>query len=135
MATLLDVTFCPPKDLGTKLTCKLGRSLAASQVPLLSGGRVGWCLPLKQVAGCCLVAALLQCKTKQNIKAGQDCVARKSSDLTSSAQCLAFHQDMHSFVFQAKGRALHGCFAFTLEILCLTCSLCQKGPDHKTKKC
>lgn len=59
---------------------------------------------------------------------------RKSSDLASSAQCLAFYQDMSSLLFQAKDRALYGFFAFTLEILCLTCSECQKGPDHKKKK-
>lgn len=58
---------------------------------------------------------------------------RKSSDLASSAQCLAFYQDMSSLLFQAKDRALYGFFAFTLEILCLTCSVCQEGPDHKKK--
>lgn len=56
---------------------------------------------------------------------------RKPSDLASSAQCLAFYQDMSSLLFQAKDRALYECFAFMLEILVLTCRLCQKGPDHK----
>lgn len=74
---------------------------------------------------------VLQCKTKQNIEAGWDCVVRKSSDLPSNAQRLAFHQDMSSFVFQGKDSALCRSSAFTLKILCLTCSLCQKGPDHK----
>lgn len=119
----------PPKEPESQLTCCLGRSLAEHGLPQPAGG--------KQAGACCwlFLAAwwvlVLQCKTKQNIEAGCDCVVRKSSDLPSSAQRLAFHQDMSSFVFQGKDSALYRSSAFTLEILCLTCSLCQKGPDHK----
>lgn len=65
---LLDFTFYPPKDMGTELTCKLGRFLAASQVPPLAGGRVGWCLPLKQVAGCRSVDAFIAVQNETKYK-------------------------------------------------------------------
>lgn len=116
---------------------------AGEPANVLPGQVSGWTWAPPQPAGgkrggaCCwlFLAAwwvlVLQCKTKQNIEAGCDCVVRKSSDLPSSAQRLAFHQDMSSFVFQGKDSALYRSSAFTLEILCLTCSLCQKGPDHK----
>lgn len=119
----------PPKETESQLTCCLSRSLAEHGLPQPAGRkRAGACCWLFLAAWWVLV---LQCKTKQNIEAGCDCVVRKSSDLPSSAQRLAFHQDMSSFVFQGKDSALYRSSAFTLEILCLTCSLCQKGPDHK----
>lgn len=115
---------------------------AGDPVNVLSGQISGWTRAPQPASGkwadACrwlFLAAwwvlVLQCKTKQNIEAGWDCVVRKSSDLPSSSQHLAFHQDMSSFVFQGKDSALCRSSAFTLEILCLTCSLCQKGPDHK----
>lgn len=70
-------------------------------------------------------------ETKHNIEAGWDCVVRKSSDLASSSQCLAFYQDMSSLLFQAKAELCMGALLSLLKFSMWLAACVRKGPITK----